>query len=96
MVSAYVQESPRQRELRERRAQRIVRANRVERLGLDACRLCGGASPDVAIEDVSLYCDCVAKVAALQRRANRLAQEHVHQPELVDPRDRPLIDIIAP
>lgn len=66
-------ETPRQRELRERRARVKVRARRVEREGLAACRVCGGAVEPV--EDTSLRCDCTEQVARLVGRIRRLAYE---------------------
>lgn len=80
-------ESPRDRELRERRARVKIRAQRVDRAGLEGCRICGGATdPRV---DVSLACDCAAIVAHLEHRVRAI----------VDGRradDVNLADIIAP
>lgn len=67
-------ETARQRELRERRARVKVRAQRVERQGLDACRICGGATDPA--QDVSLRCDCTEQVARLVGRIRGLAVQH--------------------
>jgi hypothetical protein len=75
-------ETPRQRELRERRARVKVRAAAVERAGLDACVKCGGTVE--FDKPMHLHCDCEAQVASLVARMQRLAGEHIEQPNLVD------------
>lgn len=70
-----VEESPRKRELRERRALMRVRARRVEAAGLPACLICGGST--AATDDVSLYCDCAAQVAMLARRVNAIVHSRL-------------------
>jgi hypothetical protein len=67
-------ETPRDRELRERRVLMRVRAERVERLALPACRICGGATSSP--EDCSLRCDCAEKVAHLNARVHRILHDH--------------------
>jgi hypothetical protein len=65
---------PNERAVREQRAARSIRLQRVERAGLEPCEQCGGTSEDV--NDTSLACVCATKKAQLEARAARIAHEH--------------------
>lgn len=68
--------------------ERRVRAQRVERLGIPHCRMCGGATGEP--EDVTLRCDCDQVRHDLVTRAVALANEHRGEDHRI------LADVIAP
>ncbi len=74
--------------VRDRGHERRVRAQRVERLGIPFCRMCGGATGEP--EDITLRCDCDDVRHELVQRAASLANEHRGADHRV------LADVIAP
>ena len=84
------EDDPLERSIRERRAERNIRSQRVERAGLGPCPGCGGTTEPV--EDLSLACVCAARRAAIEARAARIA--HDHHLDDGDGSDRS--DVIAP
>lgn len=72
-VPLELETDPVERKRREDHAAKIVRQQRVERDGLEPCRVCGGTTEDV--EDRSLRCVCAEQDAERRARITRMAYE---------------------